>query len=186
MAPVTCVINPEAGREGTFAIEPAIAEKNVMVVGGGAAGLETARVAALRGYKVSLYEKTDELGGQLNIAAKAPGRVDFAELVRYYTNQMKVLDVKVHLGTTVTKEMVKEKNCDAVVIATGSLPTIPASLATEGSNVVNTRDVLQETVEVGNDVVIVDYQYHMQALSVADFLADRGVKVEILTVDRQR
>ncbi len=181
MTPLTCVVNPEAGREGTFAITPAAVEKSVMIVGGGAAGLETARVAALRGHKVSLYETADELGGQLNIAAKAPGRVDYAELVRYYTYQMKVLDVDVHLGTAVTREMVKEKNCDTVVIATGSLPTTSASIANEGGNVVNTRDVLQETVEVGKNVVIVDYQYHMQALSVADFLADRGVKVELLT-----
>jgi 2,4-dienoyl-CoA reductase-like NADH-dependent reductase (Old Yellow Enzyme family)/thioredoxin reductase len=181
MTPLTCVINPEAGREATFAILPATVEKNVMIVGGGAAGLETARVATLRGHKVSLYEKADELGGQLNIAAKAPGRVDYAELVRYYTHQMKVLDVEVHLGTKVTKEIVKETNCDAVVIATGSLPTISSSIDIEGSNVVSTRDVLQETVEVGNNVLIVDYQYHMQALSVADFLADRGARVEILT-----
>jgi len=176
--PITCVINPEAGREGTFAITPAAAEKKVMVVGGGAAGLEAARVAALRGHKVSLYEKADELGGQLNIAAKAPGRVDFAELARYYTYQMKALNVEINLKTTVTREMIKEKDYDAVVIATGSLPAISPSLAIAGDNVVNTRDVLQETVEVGNKVVIVDYQYHMQALSVADFLADRGVKVE--------
>jgi len=181
MTPLTCVVNPEAGREAMFGITPATTEKSVMVVGGGAAGMETARVAALRGHKVSLYEKDDELGGQLNIAARAPGRVDYAELVRYYTNQMKVLDVEVHLGTEVTRETVKEKNFDAVVIATGSLPTTSESLVIEGGNVVNTREVLLETVEVGNNVVIVDYQYHMQALSVADFLAERGVNVEIVT-----
>ena len=181
MTPLTCVVNPEAGREGTFGITPATTEKSVMVVGGGAAGLETARVAALRGHKVSLYEKDGELGGQLNIAARAPGRVDYAEVVRYYTYQMKALDVDVHLNAKVTKEMVKEKNCDAVVITTGSLPTTSESLISEGGNVVNTREVLQETVETGKNVIIVDYQHHMQALCTADFLAERGVNVEVLT-----
>lgn len=180
-APIACTVNPEAGREKIMAIKPAAAKKSIMVIGGGAAGLETARVAALRGHRVSLYEKADELGGQLNIAAKAPGRADFAEVVRYYTYQMKALDVEIHLGTTVDKEMVKKENPDAVVIATGSLPVIAESLPGNGDRMAHVRDVLLEKVEVGHKAVVVAEEHHMQALSVADFLAERGVKVEVLT-----
>lgn len=180
-APLACAVNPEAGREQVLPIKPATDRKNVMVIGGGAAGLETARVATLRGHKVVLYEKDDKLGGQLNIAVKAPGRVDFEEVIRYYTNQMKALNVEIHLGTTVTKELVKEKNPDAVVVATGSVSVIPASLVIDGGNVVDAREVLQEKVEVGRNVVVIDEEHHAQGLSVADFLADKGAKVEVLT-----
>ncbi|MBI4768664.1 MAG: NAD(P)-binding protein, partial [Deltaproteobacteria bacterium] len=102
--PISCTLNPEAGREGRLAIIPATKKKRVMVIGGGGAGLEAARVAALRGHQVTLYEKEDTLGGQLNIASKIPGRIDFAEAVRYFSNQMKLLGVEVVLGKTVTAE----------------------------------------------------------------------------------
>jgi 2,4-dienoyl-CoA reductase-like NADH-dependent reductase (Old Yellow Enzyme family) len=106
--PITCTLNPEAGREKELAtIVPAATKKKVMVIGGGAAGLEAARVAALRGHQVTLYEKGKELGGQLNIAAKIPKREDFAEVPRYYTYQMKHLGVEVVLETMVTAEMVR-------------------------------------------------------------------------------
>jgi mycofactocin system FadH/OYE family oxidoreductase 2 len=179
--PLSCAFNPEAGREREFAIVPATTKKKVMVIGGGAAGLETARVAALRGHQVSLYEKEGELGGQVNIAAKAPGRVDFAEVTRYYTHQMKLLGVDIHLNTEVTAEMVKEENPGAVVVATGSKPFIPVFPGADTANIVEVRDVLEEKVEVGENVVLVAGEHHMQGLSTADFLAERGKKVEILT-----
>lgn len=179
--PLTCAINPEAGRERELAIKPATEKKRVMVIGGGAAGLEAARVAALRGHEVALYEREAELGGQLNIVAKAPGRIDFAEVTRYYTTQMKLLNVELHLGTEVTPEMVKEVNPDAVVVATGSLPVEPPFPGSDMVNVVETREVIEERVKVGNNVVVVDEGHHMQALELANFLADRGAKVEILT-----
>ncbi len=180
-APLTCAINPEAGREAEFAIKPVTNKKRIMIIGGGAAGLETARVAALRGHEVTLYEKEAELGGQLNIAAKAPGRVDFAEVPRYYTLQMNLLNVEVHLGTEVTAEIVKEKNPDAIVVATGSLPEKPLLPRSDMENVVEIREVLQGKVKVGNNVVVVDEEYHSHGLTVADFLSDRGAKVELIT-----
>jgi thioredoxin reductase len=181
MVPLTCAINPDAGRERELAIKPATKKKKVMVIGGGAAGLETARVAALRGHQVALYEKEGELGGQLNIAAKAPGRIDFAEVTRYYTFQMKLLNVELHLECEATAETVKAVNPDAVVVATGSLPVKPKSLAANEVNVVDAREVLQERVEVGHSVLVVAEEHHIQALSVADFLSDRGARVEVLT-----
>lgn len=178
--PISCSYNPEVGREKEFAITPASVKKKVMVIGGGAAGLETARVAALRGHQVSLYERGSELGGQLNIAAKAPMREDFLEVPRYYTHQMKILGVEVNLETEVTPEMVEAKKPDAVVVATGSLPYVPPIPGVEGANVAEVREVLQEEVEVGQNVVVIAGEQHIQALSVADFLVGKGKAVELL------
>jgi pyruvate/2-oxoglutarate dehydrogenase complex dihydrolipoamide dehydrogenase (E3) component len=151
-----------------------------MIIGGGPAGLETARVAALRGHQVSLYDRGSELGGQTLIAAKAPGRDGFLDLGRYFTYQMKLLNVDVHLNTEVTAEMVKEQNPDAVVVATGSVPLIPGIPGVDGDNVVEVRQVLNGEVEVGNNVIIIDGSDHIQSLSTADLLAERGKKVEVL------
>jgi thioredoxin reductase len=180
--PIGCTLNPEAGREKELAtIVPATTRKKVMVIGGGAAGLETARVAALRGHQVTLYEKGKELGGQLNIAARIPKREDFAEVPRYYNYQMKHLGVEVILETTVTAEMVTQQNPDAVVVATGSLPSPYPVPGGNRASVVWVRDVLQGEVAVGQNVVVVAMEQHEQALGVAIFLADKGKKVELLT-----
>jgi len=179
--PITCAYNPEIGREKEFAITPAPVKKRVMVIGGGPAGLETARVAALRGHQVSLYEKGSELGGQLNIAAKAPMREDFLEVPRFYKHQMKILGVEVNLETEVTAEMVSAENPDAVVVATGSLPYLTQIPGAEGANVVEVRELLQEKVEAGQNVVVIAGEQHIQAVSAADFLAEKGKTVELLT-----
>ncbi len=180
--PIGCTLNPEAGREKELAtIVPAANKKRVMVIGGGAAGLETARVATLRGHQVTLYEKGKELGGQLNIAARIPKREDFAEVPRYYTYQMNHLGVEVLLETTVTAEMVREKSPDAVVVAAGSVPTSPPVPGGDRANVVWVRDVLQGEVDAGDNVVVVAAEQHEQALGVAIFLADKGKRVELLT-----
>jgi len=181
-APISCAINPEAGREEKMeTIVPAATKKKVMVIGGGAAGLEVARVAALRGHRVALYEREKELGGQLNIAARIPKREDFAEVPRYYTYQMQLLGVEVIRETEVTPEMVREKNPDAVVVATGSVPTMPMVKGGNSDNVVWVRDVLQGNVEVGENVVVIAAEQHEQALGVAMFLVDKGKKVELIT-----
>jgi len=182
--PLSCAINTEAGNEVAMAIVPATTKKKVTVIGGGAAGLETARVAALRGHSVSLYEKGKELGGQVNLAAKTPGRVDFDEVTRYYTYQMKLLGVDVHLDTEVTADMVRhmirDGKADAVVVATGSVPLIPDVPGADRDNVVDIRDVIEEKAEVGQKVVILAGEHHMQAGCAADFLTERGKKIELI------
>jgi mycofactocin system FadH/OYE family oxidoreductase 2 len=180
--PIGCTLNPEAGREQEIGeIVPAATPKKVMVIGGGAAGLEAARVAALRGHKVTLYEKSGELGGQLHIAAKIPQREDFAEVPRYYSYQMKLLEVDVVLGTTVTPEMVIERNPDAVVVATGSLPALPPVPGSNQANTVWVRDVLTGDAAVGENVVVISVEQHEQSLGVARFLVEKGKKVELIT-----
>ena len=182
---VSCSYNPTVGKEtiaGWLELIPAETKKKVMVIGGGPAGLETARVAKARGHQVSLWEKSDDLGGMVLVAAKAPGREDLGELPRYYQYQMKMLDVDVHLDSEVTVDTVKQVNPDVVVVATGSLPLIPDDVpGIDQDNVVdNVRDVLNGQVEVGQNVLIVDVQRHIQGLSTADFLVKQGKKVEVI------
>ncbi|MFC1886069.1 FAD-dependent oxidoreductase [Thermodesulfobacteriota bacterium] len=178
--PVSCALNPAAGKEKALSIIPAETSKNIVVVGGGAAGLEAARVAALRGHRVTLFEQADELGGQLNIASKIPGRLDFDQVPRYYTHQMDLLNVKLILGVKATAQMIKDENPDTVVIATGSTPVMPSLPGGDGENVVGVRDVLQENTPVGQNVVIIADEHHEQALGAADFLADKGKNVQVL------
>jgi thioredoxin reductase len=179
--PIACALNYETGRENQGPVTVAENKKTVMVIGGGAAGLEAARVAALRGHKVSLYEKNDVLAKDLDIAARAPGRQDFTEAKRYLVYQMKLLNIDVHLGINVTPEMVIRQQPDAVIVATGGLPFVPEIPGSETSNVVGMKEVLAEEVEVGQKVLVVDYQHHLYGLDTADFLAERGRKVELVT-----
>jgi 2,4-dienoyl-CoA reductase (NADPH2) len=178
--PVRCVLNPEAGREREMSIKAADVKKRVVVIGGGAGGCEAARVAALRGHQVVLYEKENDLGGQLNIAGKAPGRLDFLEPPRWYDLQLRKLGVEVHLGTVATEEMIRKEKPDAVVVATGSVPGKLDVPGGERSMVVGVRDVLQEKVDVGTYVVVVAKDKAMIGASVADWLSERGKKVQIL------
>ncbi|MDP2920457.1 MAG: FAD-dependent oxidoreductase [Dehalococcoidia bacterium] len=183
----TCAYNPVVGKEnipGWLDLIPTPNPKKVMVIGGGPAGMEAARVAASRGHKVSLWEKGPELGGLLLTAAKAPGRSDLLEVPRYQKHQMKILNVDVHLDTEVTPEMVLEQKPNVVIVATGSFPRKPFDIiGTDQPNVVDVRDVLNETVEVGQNVLIVDSQRFLHGLTVADFLAEKGKTVEVIFSD---
>jgi 2,4-dienoyl-CoA reductase (NADPH2) len=122
--PVECRVNAFLGREGEMAIRPAAQPKKVMVVGAGPAGLEAARVAALRGHQVSVYDRAAEVGGLMPMAAfiKAGGQDELPPLLDWYERQLKELGVKLHLHQEVTPELVKEAAPDAVVLAVGGKP----------------------------------------------------------------
>ena len=178
--PISCALNPSVSREEEMKITPAPAKKKVMVIGGGLAGMEAARVAALRGHSVALYEKGTELGGQLQIAARAPGRQDMAEPVRYYSRQFELLDVRVHLGMEVTPEMVEREAADAVIVATGGVAARGSFPGSDNSNVVLARDVLSGKAEVGKKVVVHSMDRSTEGFTTADFLLESGHEVELL------
>ncbi|MCI0887755.1 MAG: FAD-dependent oxidoreductase, partial [Chloroflexi bacterium] len=173
---------PVAGREGEWAdLVPAASSKRVLVIGGGPAGMEVARVAAERGHNVTLLERSGRLGGQVNIAASAPGRSEFGEIARYLEGQLRRLKVDVRLNTEATLDLVAREAADAVVIATGSTPHLPQIPGAEGGNVLTARQVLETDVAVGERVVVVDTQGLMQGCDVANYLSKQGKDVEIVT-----
>jgi pyruvate/2-oxoglutarate dehydrogenase complex dihydrolipoamide dehydrogenase (E3) component len=183
--------NPEAGREGIFRIEPAASPKKVMVIGGGCSGMEAAVVAKQRGHDVALYEKAEELGGAILIPAKAPSRQELGQAVRFLKHEVERLGVAVHLGTDVTADMVLQENPDAVIMATGATtisdpaPDVVgpyASIEIEpGADVVTAEDVLEGKAQTGQRVVIADQQNYMKGLVTAEFLADQGKEVTVIT-----
>jgi 2,4-dienoyl-CoA reductase-like NADH-dependent reductase (Old Yellow Enzyme family)/thioredoxin reductase len=176
-----CAVNPAIGHEARWAaVERAASEKRVVVVGGGAAGLEVARVAATRGHNVTVLERNAELGGQLLIAARAPRREGFLDFPRYEEFQLRLLGVDVRLNTIATPEAVLELKPDAVAVATGSTPRPLDIAGAEQPNVVQGWDVLTGTAQVGQRVVIVSEDDGMETPSVADFLASQGKQVEVL------
>lgn len=152
---VTCAVNVRAGREEEHSLEPVLRPKNVLVVGGGPAGLEAARVAALRGHNVTLWEKNHRLGGQLNAAAVSPGRKEIGTLVNYLTGQITKLGVEVILNKEATEKNILEFNADAVIMATGASPMTPSIPFGEGAQVVQARDVLEKGISTGKRVVVV-------------------------------
>ena len=179
--PMSCVQNLVVGREKEWAeLKPASVKKKVMVIGGGPAGLEAARVATLRGHTVTLYEKTSELGGQVLIASKAPTRQELASITRWLSLQVQRLGVDIHLNTEVTPELVVKENPDAVVVATGSIPPHLSIPGATDQNLVDERSVLLGKVSVGQRVVVLDGTGDTVGCSTAEFLAEQGKQVYIL------
>jgi pyruvate/2-oxoglutarate dehydrogenase complex dihydrolipoamide dehydrogenase (E3) component len=179
---VTCVQNPATGREGELGdLRRVPTATRVVVVGGGVAGLEAARVAALRGCRVVLMEKAAELGGQILLAARAPARAEYAGIVRFLAHQVGKLGVDVRLGMEATPALVLSEHPDAVVVATGSHPHIPPVPGHDGKHVVTDRDVLRGEATVGSNVVVIDDVHTEQALSTAELLLDQGKRVEVIS-----
>jgi NAD(H)-dependent 7beta-hydroxy-3-oxo-delta4-cholenoic acid oxidoreductase len=169
---MTCVINPTVGREVEMAIVPAAKPKKVLVAGGGPGGLEAARVAALRGHKVTLYEKQAKLGGQLNIACVAPMRQELAMWITYLSTQVKKLGVKVELQKDVTPELIAAEKPDAVVVATGAECATPPIPGIDTPKVISSHAVLAGASRPRGKVLIIGGG--LVGCEVADLLADMG------------
>ncbi len=141
-SPITCTVNPSAGREKEFEIKPATVKKKVFVAGGGPGGMEAARIAALRGHRVTLYEKSDRLGGQLNLACMPPTKQELAETVFWLSRQVHKTGVNVKLNIELTSDEISKGKPDVVIIATGAGPTQVDIKGAGGSNVVTAWDIL--------------------------------------------
>ncbi len=151
---IRCEVNPQCGREKDFAITPTDPKKTVVIVGGGPAGLEAARVAALRGHKVILFEKNQVLGGHMLESTVPAFKWDVKQLFNWLLRQVNQLGVEVKLGTEATPDQVKSLNPDAVIVACGSDP-VSLMVPTENMNVVNAVDVLIGKQAVGDKIVII-------------------------------
>ncbi|WP_109465171.1 NADPH-dependent 2,4-dienoyl-CoA reductase [Albibacillus kandeliae] len=149
----SCLVNPRACHETELPIVAAGTAKKVAVVGAGPAGLSTAITAAQRGHAVTIFDKAEEVGGQLNMAKQIPGKEEFWGLVDWYRTMLDVAGVTVKLGTEATAEMLE--GFDEVIIATGVLPRDPGIPGEDGPNVVSYVDVLRGKADVGKRVAVI-------------------------------
>jgi 2,4-dienoyl-CoA reductase-like NADH-dependent reductase (Old Yellow Enzyme family)/thioredoxin reductase len=175
---VSCTVNAAVGKEQQYAIVRAADVKKIMVIGGGPAGMEAARTAALRGHRVTLYEKDGRLGGQVSYAAKGPSKHGLASFTRFLAGQLKKTGVTVRLNREVTAALVAKEKPDAVILAAGATPLIPPVTGLSRENTVSANDVLTGKAKTGNSVVVIGAG--RVGLETAEFLARKGREVTVV------
>ena len=178
--PQGCSVNAVFARERQWStLEPAAVAKQVMVIGGGPAGMETARIASLRGHAVTLYDKGQELGGQLLLAAAPPGKRRLLWIRDYLATQLEKQGVNLRLGVEVTPELIEKESPDAVVLATGATPKQVDFIDTSDERIVEAWDILAGRVApVGQKVVVIGG--NMLGCEAAEFMADQGNIVSVI------
>ncbi len=176
--PATCTVNPALGREKEFEYRAAAKPKKVLVAGGGVGGMEAARVAALRGHRVTLYEKADQLGGWAAVGCIPPHKQEIRGLIGYYATQLNKLGVTIHLSRRLTSKDVLAEKPDALILATGSEEAVPEIPGVERPEVLRASAVLTGEAETGQRVVILGGG--QTGLETAEFLAERGRIVTVL------
>jgi 2,4-dienoyl-CoA reductase-like NADH-dependent reductase (Old Yellow Enzyme family)/thioredoxin reductase len=179
---ISCQVNPMAGRELDFAITPSSRKKRVMIIGGGPAGLEAARVSALRGHEVFLYEKDERVGGQLNLASIPPGKADYRRLIQYYESRMEKLKVNVLFKEAGRKE-IAETRPDILIFCTGGRPKTVPQILINNCSVLNAWEVLKGAGVNGDRVIIVGGG--QVGCETAEFLLKQNKRVTILEMTGQ-
>ena len=180
-----CIHNPATGREETMPhdIFVALVSKKVMIIGAGPAGLEAARVAALRGHSVSVFEAAASPGGQIRLTAQSPRRREMIGIIDWRMAQCAARGVEFHFNTYAEATDVAALTPDVVIIATGGMPD-SAMLETGNDLVVSAWDILSGDVKPGSNVLLYDDAGDHAALQAAQLLAEAGAQVEIMTPDR--
>lgn len=184
--PIHCAQNPACGREaelGIGTLEKAEKRKKAVVVGAGIAGLKAAEILSKRGHQVTLYEKTDTIGGQMNLADRLPFRAEISEASRYIRIQLQQLGVPVITETEITAESEELKAPDLVIVATGSRPSKAAMEGSENSGIhfMNVWDVILHPETIGENVLVIDRCTHIQGPAVAEYILATGSRVTYYT-----
>lgn len=151
----TCAVNPAAMREVRYALRPCVQPKKVVVVGGGVAGMEAARTAAMRGHKVSLYEKNESLGGNLIPGGSHNFKKEVRELNAWYQNELKVLPVEIHTGEAVTADQLRNMDADVIIVAAGSVPVTPKVPGIDDKKVIGCMEAFAHPEKVGQKVMVI-------------------------------
>ncbi len=193
---ISCLINPSAGREfewGGDRFNRVDSPKKVLVVGGGPAGMEAARVAAERGHDVTLAEALGDLGGQFRLAGLAPRRGQITDLMSWYLRQFERLEVEVRYFTPMDENDILGFGADEVVLATGSMPDglarqrwLPEAEALPGldkGKIYACEEVFRDQAELGDRVIVIDEGGNWRGTGTAWYLADKGHQVTIVTPD---
>ncbi|MDO8567399.1 MAG: FAD-dependent oxidoreductase [Dehalococcoidales bacterium] len=181
IGPIRCAINPVAGRERRWGtLQPAEKAKKVFIAGAGPAGMEAARIAALRGHRVTLFEKGKSLGcGQLELASQPPHKAHYRDIAEYYVTALgQMKNVRIELGKALTAAIVTSQKPDVVIIATGGTPIVPDIPGVKGKNVVSAFDVLQGKANVGKNVIVAGGG--LIGCETANLIAGQGKKVTIV------
>jgi 2-enoate reductase len=174
----SCSVNPACGRERSYALTPAHAPRRVMIVGGGVAGMEAARVAALRGHKVTLYEKSDRLGGHVAEASAIPFKTGEPRLLDWYETELGEIKLDIRMKIEVTPDLIHREKPDVIIVATGSRPILPDVPGIHGRNVLSACDLLAGERDTGARVVVVGGG--QVGCETALWLAQQGKKVTVI------
>lgn len=151
----SCLVNPMACREDELAPHPTQSPKKIAIVGAGPAGLSAALVCAQRGHTVSLFDKSDRIGGQFNLAKRIPGKEEFYETLRYFQAYIDRLSISLHLGQKIEANDLKQGDFDEIILATGVYPRTPPLEGINHPKVVSYLDVLEGRIEVGQRVALI-------------------------------
>ena len=178
-----CIENPRTGREseGVGEARPVAVGRRVLVIGAGPAGLQAAIAAAGNGHHVTVLEREPHAGGQVRLAATVPNRAELGDLVRNQVHECGRLGVAIEYGVDATASEVERRRPDSVIVATGAVAARPWWAPPEADWIVDVRDVLTGAAQPTGDVVVLDELGFHHATSVAEVLADRGCRVEVIT-----
>ncbi|MFY9814921.1 MAG: FAD-dependent oxidoreductase, partial [Dehalococcoidales bacterium] len=172
-----CSVNACVGKERESRIRPAKIVKNVLVIGGGPAGMEAAIIAAQRGHRVTIYEQLPQPGGKLNLAVVPPGKIEIRPLIDFFVRQVQKLGISVVLQKEADASLIKQLRPDVIILAAGGIPAVPPIPGVAGENVVFAEQVLSGAA-VGQRVVIIGGG--LVGCETAEFLSKHGKKITVI------